>query len=310
MTYGGVLTDSSGTPLTGMKTIQLAFWPAATGGTPACTTLASAVSLVAGNFQVALPDSCTAAVHALGDLWVEVLVDGATLGRTKLGAVPYAVEADSASRAVGALDARIGSLMPPRSIVSANLSAADVTSNFDASGLGRSPGPYAGWAICNGNNGTPNLAGRFVRISASGAGATGGSDTIAAHTHAIDHDHAAFNAGTEGAHTHSTPAHQHTLSSGFDNNNEFAAADAAGLPLFGSAVITANHFSRATGGIGNFASGPVRLGLTDTSGGGTSGPGSPHSHVVDPPAFTGASGAAPAADNRPAFAELVALMRL
>jgi hypothetical protein len=87
-------------------------------------------------------------------------------------------------------------------------------------------------------------------------------------------------------------------------------SDAGGLPLFGSTVITAIRFPRPTGGIANFTFGAVRVGLTESAGAGTSGAGSAHGHTVDPPPFAGASGAAPAADNRPAYSELVALMKI
>lgn len=36
------------------------------------------------------------------------------------------------------------------------------TANFDATGLGILSGNWDGWALCNGNNGTPNLTDRFV----------------------------------------------------------------------------------------------------------------------------------------------------
>ena len=62
----------------------------------ACSFGPSAVVLAAGTFQVVLPPECSTAIHGHGDLWLEVFVDGATLGRTKLGAVPYALEADHA----------------------------------------------------------------------------------------------------------------------------------------------------------------------------------------------------------------------
>jgi hypothetical protein len=42
-------------------------------------------------------------VRAQRDLWVEVLVDGNPIGRSKLGAVPYAIEAQRASEPAGAL---------------------------------------------------------------------------------------------------------------------------------------------------------------------------------------------------------------
>jgi hypothetical protein len=117
MTYYGTVTDTTGTPVSGMKNIQLQMWNVATGGTtPVCLTTSTAMTLTAGNFQVVLPDTCTTAVHAGADLWIEVLVDGATTGRTKLGAVPFAVEAghaasaDTATTAAGATGALMTSV--------------------------------------------------------------------------------------------------------------------------------------------------------------------------------------------------------
>jgi len=99
MTYSGVLTDATGAPLSGSKNIQISIFDMASAGTLQCTVGPTAISLVNGGFQVALPDACTTAVHAKPDLWLEVFADGASLGRTKLGAVPYAVEADHAKSA-------------------------------------------------------------------------------------------------------------------------------------------------------------------------------------------------------------------
>jgi hypothetical protein len=238
-----------------------------------------------------------------------------SLGLSKLGSVPFSIEAGHATNAdsaavaasaAGALDTRIKAMVPPKTVITAYLMAADISANFDATGLGKS-GAYAGWAICNGNNQTPNLDGRFMRINQAGAGALGGADTIAAHTHAIDHDHAAFTSGAEAGHTHTTPNHLHTLPMGFDGNNAFFISDSAGLPIFGSTVMTENHSALAIPAIRN---GLARIVTTDSSGAGVSGAGSSHSHSVDPPVFTGMSGQAPAADNRPAFLDLVALMRL
>jgi hypothetical protein len=131
LTYSGTLQDGSGAPIAGSHNIQVAFWPAATGGTtPACQTASTAIALDAGRFSIALPDACRTPVQASGDTWVEVLVDGASLGRTKLGAVPYAVEANHAVNAD-------------------NASAAAAVTCPDAS----APSAY-GFCIWHDNNGT------------------------------------------------------------------------------------------------------------------------------------------------------------
>lgn len=97
LTYSGVLTDATGVPMTGSVPIQIALWDAATAGNQLCVTVSTPQVLVAGAFQVTLPEACTTAVHANADLWVEVLVSGLAIGRTKLGAVPYAVVAAESS---------------------------------------------------------------------------------------------------------------------------------------------------------------------------------------------------------------------
>ena len=83
--------------MTGSVPIQIAVWDAATAGNQICVTASTPQTLVAGAFQVTLPETCTAAVHANSDLWIEVLVSGLAIGRTKLGAVPYAVVAAESS---------------------------------------------------------------------------------------------------------------------------------------------------------------------------------------------------------------------
>ncbi len=96
LTYSGTLTDTAGVAITGSKNLQVQFWDMATAGTVVCTTGSAAQTLVNGGFSIALPDPCVAVIHSTQDVWAEVLVDGASTGRTKIGAVPYALEADSA----------------------------------------------------------------------------------------------------------------------------------------------------------------------------------------------------------------------
>lgn len=87
----------------------------------------------------------------------------------------------------------------------------------------------AGWALCNGANGTPDLQNRFVVGAGStyGVGVTGGADSVTltqaqipSHTHSISsnggHSHTA-SSNTAGNHSHSgstntTGSHNHTIS--------------------------------------------------------------------------------------------------
>lgn len=103
LTYSGYLENPDGSPVTGNKSIGLSVYDAETDGNEVCALKPSDIEPVAGRFQLALPEKCTASVKANPHLWVEVMVEGALLGRTKLGAVPYAVEAGHATEA-GALE--------------------------------------------------------------------------------------------------------------------------------------------------------------------------------------------------------------
>lgn len=99
LTYTGALANPDGTPVTApSKQIGLFAYDAQTGGTIVqdCTVMSSTVNLTGGQFQIQLPDACSAQIKVAPDLWLEVQVDGTSLGRIKLGAVPYAVEAGHA----------------------------------------------------------------------------------------------------------------------------------------------------------------------------------------------------------------------
>lgn len=109
LTYGGYL-DDGGRPVEGVRSVSVRLWDAAAGGTAACTTVAPTTTFSAGRFRVTLDASCTAAVRANPNLWAEVIVDTATFPRSKVGAVPYALEAGRASGAAGALETRLASI--------------------------------------------------------------------------------------------------------------------------------------------------------------------------------------------------------
>jgi hypothetical protein len=168
---------------------------------------------------------------------------------------------------------------PPNGVIGAYLTAAQVGSFFDATGKGK--GDYAGWAICNGNNGTPLLNGKFPRFSTSAAGATGGADS-SAHTHSIAHNHT--NTDNHVLTTAQLPAHAHSVGV----VPEYVGAGAGAYNVLTNAV--------------------PPLDWQDRNATANTGSGSPHFHTIAN--YTGNSGAASATDNRPAYAELVPLMRI
>lgn len=105
LTYTGYLETPEGEPVTAEVSVSVALWSAASAGSKACEAATEELTPLAGRFQITLPEACTAAVKAQPDLWLETTVDGAALGRTKLGAVPYAIEADHATSADNAVNA-------------------------------------------------------------------------------------------------------------------------------------------------------------------------------------------------------------
>jgi hypothetical protein len=121
LTYSGVLQKVDGSPLTTAgHNLEIKLWSTGpTGGTALCDTAVPAPTFTldnSGRFSVQLDDTCTGAIGVNPGAWVEILLDGNTLNRTKLGAVPYAIEAnhavsaDTATNAGGALKTSIDAI--------------------------------------------------------------------------------------------------------------------------------------------------------------------------------------------------------
>jgi hypothetical protein len=112
LTYSGVLQKPDGSPLTSSgHNLEIKLWSTGpTGGTALCDTTVAAPTFTldnSGRFSVQLDDACTGAIGANAGAFVEILLDGNTLGRTKLGAVPYAIEATHAVNADSAANATV-----------------------------------------------------------------------------------------------------------------------------------------------------------------------------------------------------------
>jgi hypothetical protein len=118
LTYPGFLENPDGTPVTNPFNVSLALWndPKQGAGKKLCeTTVPEQITPVSGRFQVPLPEDCVGAVKSNGNVWLELQVDGASLGRTPLGAVPYAVTAGSVDSLSDALAKQLvpsGAVMP------------------------------------------------------------------------------------------------------------------------------------------------------------------------------------------------------
>lgn len=104
LVYTGSLTDESGTPDVGERTIAVDLYSseAPSDKTPLCPTSSHTFKLVetGGRFSIALNDECATAVQGGGnEPWVEVRIDGKPMSRSKIAAVPYALEANTANSA-------------------------------------------------------------------------------------------------------------------------------------------------------------------------------------------------------------------
>ena len=100
--YAGVL-EEAGAPVDGVRNVRVRLFDDPMTGTELCVTSASGVAFDEGRFRVPLVEACADAVRDEPDLWVELEVGtDAPFPRTKLGAVPYALEAESADVARGA----------------------------------------------------------------------------------------------------------------------------------------------------------------------------------------------------------------
>ncbi len=104
LTYVGTLQTGSGSPVTTQQSVQLTLWNDAFANAAAnlkCTTPAqNIVPDEAGRFRLTLDATCVEAVASSANLWVQLQVGGVLLSRTRLGAVPYAVEAAKSGRLV------------------------------------------------------------------------------------------------------------------------------------------------------------------------------------------------------------------
>ena len=94
LTYTGLL-EEGGSLVEGPRPLRVELYEAEAGGTPLCFARNATATVERGRFRMPLP-SCVDTVRSKPDLWAEVQINGVPLPRQKLGAVPYAVEAEGA----------------------------------------------------------------------------------------------------------------------------------------------------------------------------------------------------------------------
>jgi hypothetical protein len=101
--YSGVL-EVDGEPAEGPHDLTLSIHDAVTGGNQLCMSEYVGAEVDRGHFRVALPDTCVTALRQHRETYLQVGITGPdkdkyNMPRVKLGAVPYALEADRAATA-------------------------------------------------------------------------------------------------------------------------------------------------------------------------------------------------------------------
>lgn len=95
LVYAGTVLDGDAPVADGDHDIGIALFADVSGGTALCTIAPAAIATTLGHFSLPVSAAeCGAAVQAEEELYVELSVDGTTLPRARIGAVPYAVRAE------------------------------------------------------------------------------------------------------------------------------------------------------------------------------------------------------------------------
>ncbi len=257
LSYQGILTDGTGTPVQGAKAITISLYTANTGGSPFWTETQS-LTLVDGRLSVVLgadPAKPLDRSRFTGETWIGIKVGNDTeMPRQKFSSVAYAFQAGDGGVPKGGIIMWSG--------------AVDAVP--------------AGWALCNGQNGTPDLRDRFVIGAGLGysPGTTGG---VATNNIAHSHGLSAESPGTTSAGDHQHPVN---LTTGAATHNMVSPDNGhAGW----ATLIDHTHNIN---------------GFTDWVGG--------HTHTVNLHSHGGATATAgnSTLDNRPPFYALAYIMKL
>jgi microcystin-dependent protein len=163
LAYTGTLLNG-GQPDDGQHFIQINLWVMG-ASSPACTTPANGkTQLSDGRFTIPLDPSCVPVIHQNPNVQVEVVIDGGSMGKTPLSAVPYAAEADTASNF--APGSAISNLVPPGTVVTY------------AGVVGGSVMPPPGWLLCDGSTVTRTTYANLFTAIGTGWGSGDGATTF------------------------------------------------------------------------------------------------------------------------------------
>jgi len=247
---------------------------------------------------------------------------GATADQTKTDIEALGIELPATNLTGTVADARISTLTSSK--LTGDLPAIDGSSLTGIEGVpsgiismwsGAAAAIPSGWNLCDGNNGTPNLVGKFIK-GGSTAGTAGGSGTTSSnggHTHTgPSHTHSGP------SHTHSTPnhSHSHSLSAGshtlstsqmpshnhfifrseggsvYNNGNQYSDGNVASTNPYdlytGSAGGSSSHSHSLSGSISSGGSGTSgsASGTTGSGGNGNTSSNGSHTHTIEPVHYT------------------------
>lgn len=106
--YFGATIEERGAPVNDMRTVRVRLWDMVVGGTLQCDSGSIDVMVSAGRVRIGLPAECVAAVQRSPEQWAEFSVNGVVIGaRSRLGAVPFAVESQRANDLTAMATARL-----------------------------------------------------------------------------------------------------------------------------------------------------------------------------------------------------------
>jgi len=171
LNYQGTLTDGAGQPINGDKTITLRLYTVPSGGTPFWVGKQT-LAVKDGRFSVVLggaPSNPLDPKLFTGETYIGTQVaPDAEMPRQKLASVAYAFKAADAI---------------PKGVIVMWSGGADAIP--------------AGWALCDGGNGTPDLRDKFVMGGGGSLPVSGGS---VSHAHGLpEHNHTI---AADGSHAH------------------------------------------------------------------------------------------------------------
>lgn len=204
-TFQGYLTDSSGAPVFGSRYMAFKIYDSRTGGNELASIDPRSVTVYNGNYATKIKFTNTSELNKLNqaeDAWMQVWVKADSIvdviapqnamnPRIQLTSVPYALNTrgiyyDNENKRIG-----IGTKNPTTML--------DVAGNVNSTGgkiqennnsliprgvivMWTGTVAPAGWTLCNGTNGAPDLRDKFILGAGGTLPQSGGSES---HTHAL-----------------------------------------------------------------------------------------------------------------------------